>query len=336
MTTARERAVGLVLAGLTAACMTTGCRLELGPPGEAAATGRPTVWVYTAIYQEQVDQFAALAAAELPDIDVQWFQGGSEKVAQRWEAEHSAGGSPACIVATSDPSWYVDLAARKLLVAYVSPRALELPRAWVTPHYAAHHIDLMVIGAAKGQDAPTSFKELADPAWEGRFSSGDPFSSGTTFTTIAAWDRLYGEPFLQALRDNGWVMAGGNSAVLGRIESGEKPVGVVLLNNLLTKPDAARIIFPDDGAVPIPGPLAIPTDCPQKAAAEAVEDWLMGESAQALVVKSRMHSPFPSMPAPDGAPPLDEITLAPLPDDFTVEAAARAPDLRARLEALQK
>ena len=101
MTTARERAVGLVLAGLTAACMITGCRLELGPPGEAAATGRPTVWVYTAIYQEQVDQFAALAAAELPDIDVQWFQGGSEKVAQRWEAEHSAGGSPACIVATS-------------------------------------------------------------------------------------------------------------------------------------------------------------------------------------------------------------------------------------------
>ena len=131
-------------------------------------------------------------------------------------------------------------------------------------------------------------------------------------------------------------MAGGNSAVLGRIESGEKPVGVVLLNNLLTKPDAAQIIFPTDGAVPIPGPLAIPADCPQRAAAEEVEDWLMGDSAQQLVVQGRMHSPFPGMPAPQGAPPLDQIKLLPLPDDFTALAAARAPELRARIEALQK
>ncbi len=312
------------------------CRVELGPPGQATATRRPTVWIYTAIYQEQVDTFEALANAELPDIDLQWFQGGSEKVSQRWEAEHTAGGSPACIIATSDPAWYVDLAGRELLVAYVSPRALELPRAWVTPYYAAHHVDLMVIGAENGQPAPKSFAELAEPQWRGKFSTGDPFSSGTTFTTVSAWDHLLGQPFLEALRANGWVMAGGNSAVLSRIESGEKPVGVVLLNNLLTKPGAAQIIFPEDGAVPIPGPLAIPTDCPEPRAAERVVDWLMGPSAQDLVVKSRMHSPFPGMPAPAGAPLLDEIKLAPLPDDFTAQAAARGPGLRARIEALQK
>lgn len=318
------------------AILLAGCRVELGPPGQTVANGRPTVWIYTAIYQDQVDTFEALANAELPDIDLQWFQGGSEKVAQRWEAEHTSGGSPACVIATSDPSWYVDLADRKLLVAYVSPRALDLPRALVTPYYAAHHVDLMVIGATNGQPAPKSFAELAEPRWRGKFSTGDPFSSGTTFTTVSAWDRLLGQPFLESLYANGWVMAGGNSAVLSRIESGEKPVGVVLLNNLLTKPGAAQIIFPEDGAVPIPGPLAIPTDCPDKVAAERVVDWLMGESAQRLVVKSRMHSPFPGMPAPDGAPPLDQIKLAPLPEDFTPQAAARAPDLRARIEALQK
>ncbi len=330
----RTVAVPSILAALLV--LPGGCRVELGPPAQAVATGRPTVWIYTAVYQEQVDMFEALAKKELPDIDLQWFQGGSEKVAQRWEAEHTSGGSPACIVATSDPSWYVDLAARKLLVAYVSPRALDLPRAWVTPYYAAHHIDLMVIGAANGQPAPKSFAELAEPQWKGKFSTGDPFSSGTTFTTVSAWDQLHGQPFLQLLKENGWVMAGGNSAVLSRIESGEKPVGVVLLNNLLTKPGAAQIIFPEDGAVPIPGPLAIPTDCPDKGAAERVVDWLFGDSAQALVVKSRMHSPFPGMPAPDGVPPLDQIKLAPVPADFTVQTAARAPDLRARIEALQK
>lgn len=328
----RIGAAGALLLGLLAG----GCRVELGPPGQVSAGGRPTVWIYTSIYQEQVDQFDALAEAELPGVDVQWFQGGSEKVAQRWEAEHSAGASPACILATSDPFWYVDLTERDLLLPYVSPRALALPRAWVTPTYVAHHIDLMVMGAANGQPAPSRFADLAEPAWQGRFSTGDPFSSGTTFTTVAAWDQLYGAEFLTRLRANGWVMAGGNSAVLSRIESGEKPVGVVLLNNLLSKPGSAQIVYPADGAVPIPGPLAIPRDCPAPAAAQQVEDWLMGDSAQALVVKSRMHSPFPELPPPEGVPPLADIVLAPLPEDFTVQAAHGAPALRARVEALQK
>ncbi|MDP2307749.1 MAG: extracellular solute-binding protein [Pseudomonadota bacterium] len=321
--------------------LVAGCRLELGPPGASTSSDRPTVWVYTSIYQEQLDQFAALAATELPGVDVRWYQGGSEKIAQRWEAEHSAGASPACVVATSDPSWFVELARRGLLHAYVSPRALLLPRAWVTPWFAPHRIDLMVIGAPKDGEAPARFTDLAEDRWRGTFSSGDPFSSGTVFTTVSAWDQLHGQPFLERLDANGWVMAGGNSAVLGRIESGEKPIGVVLLNNLLTersKPgeDSTRIVYPEDGAVPIPGPLAIPTDCREKEAAEDVVDWFMGESAQALVVKGRMHSPFPGAAAPDGAPPLDQIVLAPLPDDFMEATAKRAPDLRARLEALQR
>lgn len=312
------------------------CRVELGPPGRAARSDTPTVWVYTAIYQDQVDQFAAALAKELPDVEVKWFQGGSEKVAQRWEAEHGAGGSPACVLATSDPTWYVDLTHRGLLLPYVSPRALELPRAWVTPTWAAHRVDLMVLGGPLAGDAPTSFQSLAEPAWKGRFSSGDPFSSGTAFTTVAAWDSLYGPTFLEALDANGWVMAGGNSAVLGRIESQEKPFGVVLLNNLLTKKGTARIIYPTDGAVPIPGPLAIPTECREPEAAKRVVDWLMGDTAQELVVKNRMHSPFPGQPAPEGAPPLAEIKLAALPTDFAEKASAGAVDLRARIEALQR
>ncbi len=313
-----------------------GCRVELGPPGAVVSSERPTVWVYTSTYQEQVDQLSAAAAAELPDIDIRWFQGGSEKVAQRWEAERSAGGSPACVLATSDPSWYADLAERGLLRAYVSPRALDLPRAWVSPHWAANRVDLMVIGAPLEGEAPKTFAELAEPRWRGTFSSGDPFSSGTTFTTVAAWRLLYGDEWLERLDANGWVMAGGNSAVLGRMESGERPIGVLLLNNLLMRPGVVRAIFPEDGAVPIPGLLAIPTDCRAPDAAERVVDWLMGDTAQDLVVNARMHSPFPGKPAPEGAPKLEDIALAPLPDDFAARVAKGAPELRARLEALQR
>ena len=312
------------------------CRVELGPPGATSREGRPTVWVYTAIYQNQLDQFAAVLAEDLPDIDVQFFQGGSEKVAQRWEAEHAAGASPACVIATSDPAWYVDLTRRGLLHPYVSPRALELPREWVTPTFASHRVDLMVLGVHNGDEGPRSFAELTDPRWKDQFSTGDPFSSGTTFTTVSAFDQVYGDEFLERLDENGWVMGGGNSAVLSRIESAEKPVGVVLLNNLLQKPGVAQIVYPEDGAVPIPGPLAIPTDCREIEAAEEVVDWFMGAHAEALVIKNQMHSPFPGAAAPEGAPPLDQIKLFPLPEGFTDAVADRAPSLRAFVEGLQK
>lgn len=312
------------------------CRVELGAPTQAREGERPVVWVYTAIYQDQVDQFSAAIDRELPDIDVRWFQGGSEKVAQRWEAEHAAGGSPACVLATSAPSWYVELTHRGLLQPYVSPRALELPRAWVRPTFAAHRVDLMVLTASNGTVGPARFQDLVDPAWKGTFSTGDPFSSGTNFTTYSAWNLLYGPEFLTRLDDNGLVMAGGNSAVLSRVESGEKPVGVVLLNNLLLKPGVAQILYPADGAIPIPGPLAIPTDCREREAAEEVVDWLFGPTAQELVIGAKMHSPFPGSRPPEGAPPLDEIALMPLPDDFDEVAAERAPELRATLEALQR
>lgn len=67
------------------------------------------------MYAEVIDAMTPALARSLPDVHVQWFQAGSEKVGQRWEAEEEAGGSRACLLATSDPAWYVDLSQRDKL-----------------------------------------------------------------------------------------------------------------------------------------------------------------------------------------------------------------------------
>ena len=319
-----------------------GCRIEVGAPagGAAVDAGLGTsehpveVWIYTSMYQEVLDALTPDLTAALPGVRVQWFQAGSEKVAQRWEAETEAGGSRACLLATSDPGWYEDLARRGALRAYVSPRALELPRAWVRPTHAAFRVSLMVL-AANGE-APPSFAALAEPAWKGRFSTPDPLSSGTMFTTLAALEHTLGDAWLASARGNGWVAAGGNSAVVARMQSGEAPVGVVLLENLLAQEGYAEgtpgVARPNlaAGAIPVPGPIAITTGCTAPAAAEAVEDWLLSPVAQAHIVAGRMHSPFPGAPAPAHAPALADVELLPLPDDFAARTATRANALRAR------
>jgi iron(III) transport system substrate-binding protein len=328
----------------------SGCRVELGPPGGAHTTERTAgagavteVWVYTSMYQEVLDAMTPDLARALPDVRVQWFQAGSEKVAQRWEAEEEAGGSRACVLATSDPAWYADLAGRGALRVRVPPRALELPRAWAHPTHAAFRVSLMVL-AANGP-VPARIEELSDPRWKG-FSTPDPLSSGTMFTTLATLDAALGADWLARAHANGWVAAGGNSAVLARMQSGEAPVGLVLLENLLAQEGYA----PDDttpglarpnlaaGAVAIPGYAAVPSRCAAPEAADRVVDWLLSSEAQAHVVRGRMHSPFPATPgddaarAPAGAPPLETLTLLATPPDAQV--AATAPALRARWGAL--
>jgi iron(III) transport system substrate-binding protein len=263
-----------------------GCRVEVGAPGTRAASGPAEVWVYTSMYQEVVDAMDP-AVEKATGARVEWFQAGSEKVAQRWEAEDEAGGSRACVVATSDPLWYVDLAARGKLAAYVSPRALDLPRVWVAPEYAAMRVSEMTIAAVG--EAPPSFRALGEPEWRGKFSTPDPLSSGTTFTALSVLEARYGADWLVALKTNGWVAAGGNSAVLARMESGEKPVGMILRENLK---DTVTERVPEEGRIPVPGFVAIPAACPSREAAERVVDWFLGEEAQARVVGAKMASPF--------------------------------------------
>lgn len=305
------------------------CSVEFGPP-QRAAGDVAEVWLYTSMYEEVLAELRPLWEAALPDIHIQTWQAGSEKVAQRFEAELAAGGSQACLLGTSDPAWYRELGRRGELIAHVPPAALRMNPRFVDPdgQWTAVRVSLMVL-AGPGGEAPASFRELADPTWKDRLSTPDPLASGTAFTTWTALDAAYGADWVTAARDNGLVAAGGNSSVLARMESGERPAGAILLENLLLKPNTMiKPRFPTDGAVAIPGPLAIPKGCPWPHEAEQVYDWLFSPEAQEAIRAGGMHSPLPSVGPPDGAPPLAEIALFPEPaavdaDGFKARWAAR-------------
>src|SRR5688500_13464254 len=104
-----------------------GCRIEVGPPGTDAVAPcageipAGEVWIYTSLYPGVIDALEPLIRAELPGVEPRWFQGGSEKVAQRVETEWSAGGSPACLLMTSDPGWYVKIAEEGRLQPHLAP-----------------------------------------------------------------------------------------------------------------------------------------------------------------------------------------------------------------------
>lgn len=319
------------------------CRVEVGDPAapaERCADDAPTgeVWIYTSVYPHVALALEAALRAAHPGLEPRVFQAGSEKVAQRVEAEWAAGSSPACVLLTSDPFWYVRLKEQGKLRPYLSPNVLKVDRGMVDEDgaWTAVRRSLVVLGVRDDQaPRPSAFADLASPALRDRITAGDPLASGTMFTWVAFLAATEGWGLLDAIEANGLVAAGGGSAVRERVDSGEKPVGVLLLENLLAAESTrARPVFPSDGAVVVPGPVAISATCPNPAAAEVVVDFLLSPAGQDVLVAGDMYGVLPGTPPPDGAPDLASIPVRPWAPGFAARAAADAADVKARWAAL--
>ncbi len=274
--------------------------------------------IYTSIYPHVIRRMEAVLAKQFPDTKFRWYQMGSEQIAARLSTELEAGHTPCDLLMTSDPFYYAGLAAAGHLLPYDSPATAAVAAGLKDAghDYATVRVPLMVIAVNHEHLAldqhPRSFKDLADPRFAGKLSMGDPLKSGTTFTTVAALVREYGWPYIEALRDNDVLPAGGNSATLARLETGERPVAIILLENLLpslAKHAPITVIYPTDGAIPIPSPVAILRTTNQPALAKRVYDFMYSEAMQDAVVSGFMYSPLPSHAPPSGARPWNELAV---------------------------
>ncbi|MFT3837612.1 MAG: ABC transporter substrate-binding protein [Myxococcaceae bacterium] len=293
-----------------------GCRIETATPKSASGAdcSKPSgdVWIYTSMYREVVDRFDPLLKQRLPQVNVHWFQAGTEKVLARLEAELQAGGTQADVLLVSNPFLYRRLKDEGRLQPYVPPGALRAPRSLVDDDgaYAPVRLSTMVMVKRAGATAPDSFAGLVDPRFKDKVALGDPLSSGTAFTWSVFLKQSDGVEVFQRLRDNGARLAGGNAAVLQKIEGGEADVGVLLLENALAaqaKGSKVEVVWPKDGAVVIPGDAAIFKTTRNLQGAQAVIDELFSDEGQRLIVGGDMHAVDPRLPGPGTEPALDEL-----------------------------
>ena len=334
----------LSLAGLLAL---GACRVEVGPPGgqrTAEACGEApsgSVLIYSSMYRQVIDAITPVLAARLPEVKVQWLQGGSEKLATRLDAELAAGAPRADLVLTSDPLWYERLAREGHLLPHAALPALSLPRELVHPGgaYVTSRLSTMVLAwntrAVAPGDAPRRFEDLLEPRWRGRVTMADPLGSGTAFTALAFLDAAASSPLIPRLREAKVIASGGNTAAVSRLEAGEHALGLVLLENVLeAQARGAPLAFavPEEGAILIPGPVAILAKTRNPGAARAVYDLLLSAEVQALIVAGGMHSPFEAVPPPPGTPPLSALleTRHRWTAEFKDRTLASAAALRAR------
>ena len=92
--------------------------------------------------------------------------------------------------------------------------------------------------------------------------------------------------------------------MITRIETRERPVGIVLLENILKaqkKGSPVRPHYPSDGSIAVPSPIAIMSDTRNPEIAKKIYDWFFSDEAQRAIVKGNMYSPLVRISAPVGA-----------------------------------
>jgi iron(III) transport system substrate-binding protein len=276
---------------------------------------KSTVWIYTSLYKDTVADVQPQLEKAFPDIKVQFYQAGSEEVAAKVQAENLSGKIQADVLISSDRFWYEDMAEQKKLMAYQPKNSEKVDALFKHPEsfYNTVSFPVMVIAynsdAVTETEAPKTFKELNDAKWKDKVSIGSPLASGTSFTTVAFLAEKYGWDYFTGLRKNNIIAEGGNSGVVRRLQSKERPVGIVLMENILrlTKTDPRiKFVIPTDGAVIQTNVLALVKKEGESTNAQKVADWFFTEAGQTALTKSFMYSGNSSVKL-ESAPEFSEL-----------------------------
>lgn len=280
------------------------------------AQAKTELWIYTSLYKDTISDIQPQLEKQFPDIKFNFYQAGSEEVAAKVNAEDLAGGTKADVLISSDRFWYEDLAKQKKLAIYKPKGAEKIAAALKSPegYYSTLSIPVMVLAynneAIPEAAAPKTFKEMGEEKWKGKFSTGSPLASGTNFTTVAFLQKHYGWDYFKSLKKNETISEGGNGAVIRRLQTKERPVGWVLLENVLRFQDTdkrIKYVLPEDGAVIQNNIIAIAEKSKSKEAAQKFVEWMYGAEGQQAMIKSFMYSPVPGFAAPKGAPELKKV-----------------------------
>lgn len=301
--------------------------------------GRKEIWIYTSLYKDTIADMTPKLEKVFPHLKINWYQAGSEEIAAKVNTEMIAGVPKADILISSERFWYQELSDSGKLVRW-KPKTFDQfldEYKYIEGTFYVASVPTMVLvynnEAIKEEDAPTSFKDLVLPKYKNLATGGSPLASGTAFTTVLALQHKYGWEFFHQLKNNGFLFDGGNSAVIKRIQTKEKPIGFVLLENVLRfiKDDKRlKIIYPSDGVVTQFNTMGIPKKDVDMKDTLALADWFFTNDGQEAMTRSFMHSPLKNFPAPIGAPDLSILKQQSFP--WTIELIKELTEKRFELK----
>jgi iron(III) transport system substrate-binding protein len=304
-------------------------------PAQAQTSSR--VLLYTSVPQELATQFADAFMKKRPDIKVEIYRAGSTEVGAKLAAEREVGGIRADLLWLADAPVYYDLRQRGELLGYISPEAKSIPEELKDSKgfFTAGRLINMIIAVNTQvtplKDAPKSWKDFPDLGKKAVM--GNPLYSGSNFVTVAAFVKKDGNwSWFERARAKGVAIVRGNSDAADALAGKEFGVAMTLdyiVAGLIKKGAPLAIVWPTDGAISVPSPIAIIKGAKNPTGSKAFVDFVLSKDGQEFLVKQDVIPVRGDVAPPKGQPSAKQIKFMPIPYEW---AAQNAADIREQFE----
>ena len=239
------------------------------------------------------------AEAANPQTDV-WFGGGSDA--------------------------FIQAKDEGIIQKYTSPNAAKVDSAFKDADGYWTGVSLVVVGlvvnnnrlASKGLDTPETWADLADPQYKDEISASNPVKSGTAYTTVSGLLQSLGESagweFLDKMYANIPYLEQSGSGPVTKATQGEFAIGIAPdpHNSPRENPDAnLACVFPSDGVLAWPSPVAIVTGAKHPGNAKKFVDWCLSDRGQIVLMEASPRVPVTDVTPVEGVPSLSELNLIP-------------------------
>ena len=288
-----------------------------GSEETAQSTSGPsgTITLYTSVPQPIADKIQADFNANYPDITLEIFRSGTSGVVTKLMTEKEAGQIMADLVWVAEPSTYEEFKDQNMLAKIDPNGARDLPEEMKDPegYYYAGRLINMIIGYNPNlvSRPPETWQDLLASEYRGKIGMPSPLRSGAAVATAHTLAEAYGWEYFERFKANGGVQAANNGTVRDAIASGEYKAGIFLDYMAREAKQAGSpldYVWPSDGAVFIPSPIAVLEASSNKEAAIVFVDYILSKEGQKTMVKLGNFIPVRGdVEPPADAPSLDEI-----------------------------
>lgn len=303
---------------------------ETAAPAEAEAPAEKkpedytgSLTVYSPHDSDPLNAGVAMFEAAYPNVKVEVVADGTGNLLNRIASESAA---PMCDVLWGGGA--DSLAAYKDYFQSYKPSCIDLlDSALYDPEYKwigespLPMVFLVNTDLVAEADIPQSWKDLADPKWEGKIAFANPASSGSAFTQLCTMLMIYGKAdddyasgweFVQSLIKN-VVIQDGSSGAHKNVDAGEYPIGITLEKAAIQydTSDAGhlKIVYPTDGTSAVPDGVAIVKDCPNLELAQLFVEYVLSAECQTAQNADYGRRPIRSDVAPKGLPALSDFAI---------------------------